>query len=131
MLNTLPEAIKIWCSDMFTQFVPFAWSSSNHANSGSSTACVIDTTLPPHIIRSCLLVCFEHGVYVFHVCFDLCWGLWCSLCCWMLFVTCAWMLFVVLLCSVVGVWGVVIFVLSVMRVVGGVILADIYVLNPY
>ena len=43
-------------------------------------------------------------------------GLWCSLCCCMLFVSYVW----VLCCSVVGVWGVVIFVLSVMRVVGGV-----------
>ena len=38
----------------------------------------------------------------------------------MLFVSYVWVLFVVLWCSVVGVWGDVIFVLSVMRVVGGV-----------
>ena len=37
----------------------------------------------------------------------------------MLFVSCVCVLFVVLRCSVVGVWGVVIFVLTVMRVVGG------------
>ena len=38
----------------------------------------------------------------------------------MLFVSYDWVLFVVLWCSVMGVWGVVIFVLSVIRVVGGV-----------
>ena len=38
----------------------------------------------------------------------------------MLFVSYVWVLFVALRCSVVGVWGVVIFVSSVMRVVGGV-----------
>ena len=40
----------------------------------------------------------------------------------MLFVPYVWVLFVVLGCSVVGVWVVVIFVLSVVRVVGGVTL---------
>ena len=38
----------------------------------------------------------------------------------MLFVSYVWVLFVVLLCNVVGVWGVVNFVLYVMLVVGGV-----------
>ena len=38
----------------------------------------------------------------------------------MLFVSYVSVLFVVLCCSTVGVWGVVIFVSSVMRVVGGV-----------
>ena len=38
----------------------------------------------------------------------------------MLFVSYVWVLFVVLCCTVVGVWGVVILVLYVMRAVGGV-----------
>ena len=48
----------------------------------------------------------------------------CSLSCYMLFVSYVWVL-----CSVVGVWGVVIFVLSVMRVVGGVPLWVEYVFH--
>ena len=50
----------------------------------------------------------------------LCKCFWCSLCCCMLFVSYVWVLFVVLCCDVVGMWVVVIFVLSEMRVVGGV-----------
>ena len=56
------------------------------------------------------------------VCVDVC-GVVCVVCC--LFLTSGCCLFLtsgccLLCCDVVGVWGVVIFVLSVMRVVGGV-----------
>ena len=58
------------------------------------------------VVLSVVEVCADYGgVNVFHVCLNL---------------PSYMVLFVVLLCSVVGVWGDVIFVLSVMRVVGGV-----------
>ena len=68
-------------------------------------------------------VCADYGsVNVFHVCFNfvgvygvnVCSVVCVVVCCLFLTSGCC------LLCCVVGVWGVVIFVLSVMRVVGGV-----------
>ena len=44
----------------------------------------------------------------------------CVIVCCLLFVSYFWVVYVVLRCSVVGVWGIVMFVLSVIRVVGGV-----------
>ena len=69
-----------------------------------------------------LLRCVDHnGVYDFHVCFDLCvfyveicvnvCGVVCVVCCLFLVSEC---------CVVVGVWGVVILVLSVMHVIEAV-----------
>ena len=64
------------------------------------------------VVISVVDVCVDcGGVYVFHVCFDLCWCLWYSLGC--MFVSCVWVL-----SSVV----VVILVLSVICVVGGALL---------
>ena len=68
-------------------------------------------------------VCVDYdGVNVFHVCLDFCvvydvwvcvnvYGVVCVVCFLRLCVVC---------CSVVGVWGIVMFILSVMYVVGGV-----------
>ena len=73
------------------------------------------------VVLSVVEVCADYGgVNLFHVClnFGVVYGVWglCQ-CLWcMLFVSYVWVLFVV------GVWGVVIFVLSVMCVVGGVLL---------
>ena len=62
-------------------------------------------------------VCLNFGgVYGVGICVNVC-GVVCFVVCW--YVVCFFRLDVVC-CGVVGVWGVVIFVLSVMRVVGGV-----------
>ena len=66
-----------------------------------------------NVFHVCLDFCVVYGV---GVCVNVCW----SLCQCMLFVSYVWVLFAVLRCSVVGIWGVVIFVLSVMRIIGGV-----------
>ena len=56
-------------------------------------------------------VCLNSGVYGVGVCVNVC----VVVCCLFLTYGCG-----LLCCSVVGVWGVVMFVLDVMRVVGGV-----------
>ena len=60
-------------------------------------------------------VCLNCGVvYVVGVCINVC-GVVCVVCCLFLTSGCC-----LLCCDVVGVWGIVNFVLSVMRVIGGV-----------
>ena len=65
-----------------------------------------------NVFHGCLNFCVVYGV---GVCVNVCGVVCLVVCCLFLTSVCC-----LLCCDVVGVWGVVIFVLSVMRVVGGV-----------